>query len=140
MVYSQRMDKSAHRHLAAADVLHDEEVTRPTKCRAVAGYLYGVAAECALKQIMRDSGMRPLDASRRHDDPYYAHFPHLKTMLRDVASGRRAGELQRYANDAALMSEWSTDMRYAPANDVEERWITRWKEQARMLVGIMEGA
>jgi hypothetical protein len=138
--YTQSFDKSARRHLEAADLLDDEAATRPKKCRTIAGYLYGVAAECALKKIMRESGMRPLPSDRRRDDPYYAHFPQLKTMLRDDAHGHRGGELKQYADDANLMSEWSTDMRYAPGSDLDLRWVERWKTQAHALVQKMEGA
>ena len=100
---------------------------------------YGVAAECALKQIMRESGIRPLPPEQRRDDPYYAHFPTLKTMLCDNIHGRRQGELRGYAEDDNLMSEWDTDMRYAPGREITERRVDRWREHASRLVHAMEG-
>jgi hypothetical protein len=50
---------------------------------------------------MRDSGMIPLPCVERHDDPFFAHFPVLKTML-STAIGRRAGELRRFSEDPRL--------------------------------------
>ncbi len=104
----------------------------------VAGYLYGLAAECALKQIMRYSGLRPLPLEQRRDDPFYAHFPELKTLLRDHSHGRRAGDLRKYAEDGQLMNEWDTSMRYAPGNEILPRHVARWKQQAEALRQAME--
>jgi hypothetical protein len=130
---------SATRHLEAADALfHNKEGSRYPH-RAVAGYLYGIAGENALKEIMRDSGIRPLPKEQKRDDPYYAHFPVLKTLLRDQNHGRRAGELKKYAEDGALMSEWDIDMRYAPGKDINAKWIENWQRDARRLVGAMGG-
>jgi hypothetical protein len=64
------MRVAAHRHLKSAQVLHAE--TRPgfrPGCLAVAGYLFGLAGELAIKEIMRDSGIRPLSFAERRDDP-----------------------------------------------------------------------
>ncbi|MBF0306831.1 MAG: hypothetical protein HQL41_14395, partial [Alphaproteobacteria bacterium] len=101
------------------------------------GYLFGVAAECALKHIMFDSGMRP--SGVRRDDPFFAHFEELKTLLRDTAAGRRASELLRYANDQGLMQHWDTDMRYSHGNDIESKWIEKWRGHAKDLVERMDG-
>src|SRR5580700_6528856 len=101
MAYSQDLRNAADRHFNAAERLNDA-ATRPPR-RDVAGYLYGVAGECALKQIMRESLIRPLPPEQRRDDPYYAHFPVLKTLLRDRISGRRAGDLRTFAEDDGLM-------------------------------------
>ena len=137
MAYSLDLRNSAERHFRAAEKLNDPAHRPATP--DVAGYLYGVAAECALKQIMRESGIRPLPAEERRDDPYFAHFPTLKTMLRDNIHGRRAGELRRFAEDDALMSEWDTAMRYAPGKEITERRVGRWREHAQRLVHAMEG-
>lgn len=48
---------------------------------AVAGYLFGLAGELAIKQIMIESGMRPKTPKGQRDDPIYAHFPTLRTLL-----------------------------------------------------------
>jgi hypothetical protein len=136
MAYSEALAASARRHLAAADQLDD--ANPPRRCRDVAGYLYGVAAECALKQIMRESAIRPLPEAQRRDDPYYAHFPELKTLLLDAVSGRRAGDLRKFAESTRLMGDWSIKMRYAPAKEVLSRFVDLWRGQAHELVDAME--
>lgn len=131
------MARSARRHLRSASNLFDSTAAGDQPgCRAVAGYLFGLSGELAVKELMRLSGMKPLE--NRRDDPYYAHFPHLKTLLREAASGRRAGELLKVALDPRLFSNWDTDMRYAPTADIQAQWIAAWKDQAESLVSQME--
>lgn len=91
MAYKPNYPASARRHLEAADALYAPEWRRD-----VAGYLYGIAAECALKAMMQESGLRPLGNDNRKDDPFYAHFPELKTRLRDLQLGRGAASLRRF--------------------------------------------
>ena len=134
MSYSIDYRRAARRHLEAAEKLSS---ARP-KRQDVAGYLYGISAELAVKEVMRDSGMRPLAVTNRRDDPFYAHYPELKTMLRDKAFGRRHGELRRIADDSRLMQNWDITMRYAPATDIQADWVQRWAEQARELVSRMD--
>lgn len=124
--------------MATGTFLDEEEQT--VKHRAIAGYLFGIAAECAMKEIMRDSGMRPLPAAQRRDDPFYAHLPQLKTMLRTAAQGRRAGELRRWSEDNSFMREWDTDMRYAPAKDIERADIDRWRSHATIVLAAMNAS
>jgi hypothetical protein len=104
----------------------------------VASYLFGLAGELAIKAMMRDSGMRPLPSEYRHHDPFYAHFPALKTRLLDAASGRRAGELRKIAAVQGLFQNWDTDMRYAPTDDVQPAWTESWRASAQDLLIRME--
>jgi hypothetical protein len=139
MAYGRDLVGSARRHLAAAVLLHVQD--RPSHSsgdKAVAGYLFGLAGELALKEMMRDSGMRELAVSQRREDPFYAHFPDIKALLRDHAAGRRHGELLKYANNTSLFQHWDTDMRYAPTRDVSDAWTQRWKSQAENLVSNMD--
>jgi hypothetical protein len=139
VTYGQDFAGAARRHLNAGDVLYETEgAGRQPGCRAVAGYLFGLSGELAVKEIMRRSGMRPQSADKRREDPFYAHFPHLKTMLRDSATGRRAGELSQLAANPHLFENWNTDMRYAPTADIREAWVTRWRESAEDLVARMD--
>lgn len=137
MAYSQDFRKSALRHLKAAQVLHgwagpgDQPV-----CRAVAGYLFGLAGELAVKEIMRKSGMKPSPEPSRRDDPFFAHFPELKSMLA-TGQGRRAGELRKISEDPRLFQNWNTDMRYAPTKDIDVRWVDAWKASAERLIDRM---
>ena len=139
MAYGQDLTNAARRHLKAAQDLHDtkEAGARPG-CKAVAGYLFGLSGELALKEMMRASGMKPLAESERRDDPFFAHFPKIKTQIRDIAQGRNSGRLKRFALDSALFQNWDTNMRYAQTSDIQEVWITAWKASAELLVSEMD--
>src|SRR3954454_10879085 len=100
--YDSDMRAAAHRHLEAGEHLNS------TNRKDVAGYLFGLAAECALKRMMLASGMRPLPDIERREDAFYAHFEVLKGRLRDQASGRLATELRRYAESTSFMQFWDT--------------------------------
>ena len=138
MAYRQDLQGSARRHLRAATEL-DQVASAGAQpgCKAVAGYLYGLAGELALKALLRDSGMTPLPPQERRGGPHYAHFPGTKTQLRDTAQGRRSGELLAIANSNDFQN-WNTDMRYAPTVDVQPGWIDAWKVSAQNLVETME--
>ena len=139
MTYRQNLSNSAKRHLRAANELHGlSSGGAQPGCRAVAGYLFGLCGELAVKAIMQDSGMTPLATDRRRDDPFYEHFPKLKTVLLDSAKGRRSGELRIIAQTAALFQHWDTDMRYAPTKDIRDEWIESWKASAHELVNRMD--
>lgn len=86
---------------------------------------------------MRNSGMMPLTRSERRDDPYYAHFPELKTLLLNAAQGRRSGELRLIAESNDFQN-WDTDMRYAPTSDISDAWVEAWKSSAQKLVDKMD--
>lgn len=138
MAYGQDLQGSARRHLRAATELHRlASAGAQPGCSAVAGYLYGLAGELAVKALMRNSGMAPLSPQDRRDDPYYAHFPELKTQLRNTAQGRRSGELLAVANSNHFQN-WSTDMRYASTAEVQLSWVEAWKASANNLVVTME--
>jgi hypothetical protein len=100
--------------------------------------LFGLSGELAIKAMMRDSGMKPLTADRRRDDPFYAHFPELKLRLLAILEGRRSGELRIIAETKALFQNWDTDMRYAPTADIDNAWIESWKTSAHDLVNRMD--
>lgn len=138
MAYGQDLQGSARRHLRAAIELHQvASAGSQPGCKAVAGYLYGMAGELAVKALMQNSGMAPLPPQERRGDPYYAHFPDLKTQLRNAAQGRRAGELHAIANSNHFQN-WSTDMRYASTMEVQPGWIEAWKASAISLMETME--
>ena len=138
MAYAQDIRAAAYRHLRAAQVLH--EYAGPggqPGCMAVAGYLFGIAGELAVKQLLRDSGMKPLARTDRHDDPFFAHFPALKKMLTTV-QGRRCGELRLLAEDAGLFQNWDITMRYAATAEISAKWVMAWRMSAEELIGRME--
>lgn len=139
MAYRQDLLNSAKRHLRAAQELHGVTSggSQPG-CRAVAGYLFGLAGELALKAMMRDSGMMPSAAEHRRDDAFYAHFPALKSLLLNSLHGRRSGELRKIAESASLFQYWDTDMRYAPTADIQDAWVDSWNVSACDLVSRMD--
>lgn len=139
MAYSHNYQIAARRHFKAAEMLYAQNAggAQPG-AKAVAGYLYGLAGELAVKQMMIQSGMRPLESDQRRDDPFYKHFPELKTFLQSAANGRRSGELLSMARTAQIFQEWSTDMRYAPTLEVSAGRVDGWQRDAKKLIGQME--
>jgi hypothetical protein len=79
MAFVNKLPEAARRNLQAADTLDAGHR------RDVAGYLYGIAAECAIKQMLKPVSLPP-----EHDKEaiFYAHFPELRTLLRDALKGR----------------------------------------------------
>lgn len=139
MAYSHNYQISARRHLKAAEELYALNTggTQPG-AKAVAGYLFGLSGELAVKQIMLQSGMRPLSSDQRRSDPYYKHFPELKSFLLDTATGRRSGELLQMAQSTQIFKQWHTDMRYAPTVEISTNLVDAWQKHARNLIQKME--
>lgn len=139
LAYSIKLEVAARRHLAAAEKLYTEPHSAGTENgnTAVAGYLFGLAGEMALKKIMADAGIRCVDGNRR-EDPYYSHFPELIRLSRLAATGRRGSSVLLAIQDPALFGNWDIQMRYAPTSDIRPDWVVRWREHARRLVGRME--
>jgi hypothetical protein len=135
MTYSIDLADSARRHMEAAHCLFDKDP--PCRRRDISGYLYGLAAECALKQIFMSSH-KPHPPENKKDDPLYAHFPELKSLLRNNAQGRYAGILLRFVEDDSFMNEWSIKMRYAPRRDIPDQLVERWRANALDALGAME--
>ncbi len=131
MAYACDIRAAAYRHFEAAEELAEG------KRRDVAGYLYGIAAECGIKAMMLEVNIRPRPIEERKDDPFYAHFPELRTMLRSRLAGRLAAPLLNFIGSDAFMNQWSTDMRYSHGRDVAEAWVTAWSAQARQVISSM---
>mgnify|MGYP003577534182 CR=1 FL=1 len=126
MGYSVDMSASARRHLEAGNKLN------VGKRRDVAGYLYGISAECAVKALMLEAGFRPKTEKRL--DPFYLHFPHLRTVLLDSLQGRRAAILGAFIFNGNFFSNWAIEMRYAKNEEILGRWVDAWAEQATQAV------
>lgn len=135
VAYKQDFAKSARRHYRAATELEQtSSAGAQPGCGAVAGYLFGLAGELAVKELMRTSGIPPLPRERRRDDPYFSHFPEIKALLLDQVRGRRAGELRLIAESNTLYQHWDTDMRYAPTEDIQPSWVLSWRASAKALI------
>lgn len=130
--YASDMRQSARRHLEAGERLYQ------SARNDVAGYIFGIAAECAFKQLMLASGMRPLPPDRRRDDPFFAHFEELKALALDRATGRLSMEIRRFAEAPGFMQHWDVSMRYSHGRDIDPRWIDRWHDNARDIIAKME--
>lgn len=129
--YKRDMQKAARRHYTAGETLFG------THRKDVAGYLYGLAGECALKAMMLKSGMKPADP-RQKDDPFYAHFESLKSLISSSAQGRFQGELLKYVNNQAFFQHWDITMRYSDGKDIESAWVESWKKSAQDVITEME--
>ena len=132
MVYENCMRTAANRHYEAAEDL------MKTNRKDVAGYLYGLAAECAIKQAMLTSGMRTLPLAQRKDDPFYAHFESLKTLLRDNAHGRLKEKLRRIAESSSFMQYWDVTMRYSDGKTISLPMVQKWRDQALLALAMMD--
>lgn len=130
MDYPLDLRAAANRHFAAAEILKNGNAP------AVAGYLYGLAAECALKHAMWKSGMR--ERGNKNDDPFYAHFELLKTLLRDNAQGRLASKLLQIAENSRFMQRWDVTMRYSDGQLVDRNMVDRWKNDASLALILMD--
>ena len=121
--FTPDMTKAAHRNWEAAERL--KNAAAPD--RTTAGYLYGIAAECAIKALFR--GYSWTTDSR--DGPVYAHFPQLKAKLRDAISGRGASRLTRFA-DQHYMQGWAIDMRYSDGRRPNHETLEKWRSDAEV--------
>jgi hypothetical protein len=134
MAFHTSYPDAARRNLSAADALSRGDRAQ----RTVAGYLYGLAPECAIKQLGTRSGSLTVRRDANGiDNPLMAHFPDLKTLLRDHLRGRAKANLRRFIDNDRFMHHWDIRQRYARDGDVDDRWIVEWKEQAHDVVGLM---
>ncbi|MDC0749591.1 hypothetical protein [Polyangium mundeleinium] len=133
MAFIAKLPDAARRHLQAAEMLCAE----PGHRKDVAGYLYGIAAECAVKHMIAPL---PLPAVHDKDKIWFAHFPELRTLLRDALEGRRrsTGALYRFVFDDSFMNNWHISMRYSDARQIRDEWIRAWKAQAKDAVSAMD--
>jgi hypothetical protein len=131
MAFVRNLPEAARRNLQAAEAL--DKGPR----RDVAGYLYGIAAECAVKHMAI-----PLQIPPEHDKKaiLYEHFPELRTRLRDALQGRgrRTQTLWRLIANDAFMNNWHVKMRYADARQISSQWVNAWKQQAQDAINSMD--
>ena len=119
--FTRDMTKAAHRNWAAAERLKNAGASD----RTTAGYLYGIAAECAIKAWFRDISW----TTDSLDGPVYAHFPGLKSKLRDAISGRGLANLTRFT-DQHYMEGWAIDIRYSDGKLPDAKTLERWRSDA----------
>jgi hypothetical protein len=127
--YPPDMRRAASRHWAAAEALRDKPERR------VAGYLYGIACECAVKQRMIEVGLQPPRGGRT--GPFYAHYPEIRGLLADAIEGRGAAGLRRCC-EPSFLNEWDVAMRYSDGTKINDAKIERWREDARYALEELE--
>jgi hypothetical protein len=123
------MSSAARRNLDAAIKLEEQQR------KVVAGYLFGIAAECAIKAMISELSL-PIPAERV-EDPRYAHFPELLILIRDQVSGRRSAPLLRYIQNQNFFQGWSIRIRYSDGRNFNPNWLETWSQQARDVVGLI---
>lgn len=119
--FTPDMTKAANRNWAAAERLRNSQAPD----RTTAGYLYGIAAECAIKSYYRGIPW----TTDSQEGPVYAHFPKLKTKLRDAISGRGAAPLVRFT-DQHYMEGWAIDIRYSNSTLPDDATLDKWRRDA----------
>ena len=82
--------------------------------------------------------MRTLPPQHDKDAILYAHFPELRTLLRDALGGRNVKPLWTFLFNDEFMNNWHVAMRYADAKQVRSEWVDAWQKQAKDAVGAME--
>ena len=134
MAYSTDYPKAARRHLACAETLFADGPQGSVE----AGYLYGLAAECALKAMARGYVFHhPGRASDSMGSGLFVHLPALRTMLRDQLQGRRQSVLRRFVENNNFMNRWEIGQRYAPTNEINAADISQWRTHTKELVDEM---
>lgn len=124
-------------NLAASAQRHWQDGKELLKARRnqAAGYHFGFAAECAIKSILYKHNI-PRREDRR-DDPYWAHFPELRTLLIRDGKGRLTQQLYSIISHGSFMRDWDTDIRYAANGSVGEPRAALWRDQADKVIGIV---
>jgi hypothetical protein len=85
----------------------------------------------------RDGQTLSLPPEHNKDKIIYAHFPELRTLLRDALKGRNAKPLSTFIFNDAFMNHWEIGMRYADARQINGKWVDTWRQQAQDAVGAM---
>jgi hypothetical protein len=129
MAYQIDLSAAAKRHW------FDAETLLTSKRAQSAGYHYGYAVECALKSVLYRHNI-PRQADRRND-PYWAHFPELRTLLIRDGKGRLPQRIYNLIAQGAFMQYWDTDIRYAIDRAVDEQQANRWRKEADKILGIV---
>jgi hypothetical protein len=73
----------------------------------------------------------------RRNDPYWAHFPELRTLLIRDGRGRLPQKLYQLLAQASFMQNWDTDIRYAADHAIDEERASLWRKQAEAILGFI---
>ena len=98
---------SHRRHLEDADLLFDE-ARWPN-----ADHLYGLGAECGLKAVMLNLGMKVDDSGTPREREHKQHVNDLWPAFQDFAQDRDGGAYLALLPDGEPFDNWSIRDRYA---------------------------
>ena len=125
MAYVKDIREAANRHYC------DGKTLQSNQRYDGAGYHYGFAAECAIKQQLIDLGVVHNDAA------IWAHFPSLRELAMTAIQSRQGGATYKLLNQANFMQEWDTDMRYAKTASVTPKRVEEWRKNADCALGLL---
>lgn len=125
MAYVKDMGEAANRHYC------DGKTLQTSQRYDSAGYHYGFAAECAIKQQLINLGVA-------HDDAaIWGHFPKMRELAMEAIKSRRGSPTFNLLNQASFMQEWDTDMRYAKNASVTSDQAEKWRKNADSALGLL---
>jgi hypothetical protein len=91
-----------------------------------AGYHFGLAAECAIKQALLDAGVVRAD----HEVIKKLHLPELRHTALQVIAGRGSRELHRVLEASGFFAGWNLRMRYSRSGTVDLKTAAKWRDSA----------
>lgn len=119
---------------------HDAELLFETQRLANADHLYGMAAECGLKRLMRYFGM-PYDEAR--DRPSQGkdrvHANDIWERYESYRKGHQQGPGYALPADNPF-SDWEADQRYAHRSFFEPARVTAHRHGAKMVLQLINNA
>jgi hypothetical protein len=121
---------AAERHMADAELLMAQ------RRWANADHLFGIASECAIKQVMISLGMAKAQDGGPLDRGHRVHMPDLLYAFQTFAQGRLASRYLQPLSQGAIRSpgthsslenpfgDWLIDQRYSHQSDFTEAIAT----------------
>ena len=125
MGYVKDMGEAANRHYC------DGKTLQNIQRHDGAGYHFGFAAECAIKQLLIKLGVRQDDAA------IWGHFPEMRELAMVAIQSGQSRPLYNLLNQANFMQEWDTDMRYAKNASVTPDRAEKWRKNADSALGLL---
>lgn len=127
---------AARRHAADADLLLAQG-RLPN-----AGQLYGFAAECGLKWMIKECGaLVGPDNGFPRKSRYRQHLPRLIDLLdemENLANGRYASHFLAYLHDVDDLADWDIDDRYRAEGDVNLASVPAWQNAVRQVLAALD--
>jgi hypothetical protein len=94
-----------------------------------AGYHFGLAAECALKELLIRCGIPMGNPVIRK-----LHFPELREAALQAIEGRGGTRIKQLIGSPSFLQGWAIGMRYARNGSVSEKRADRWRKSANQAI------